>query len=53
MWKFDLKESGVSNDKKSIEEEESDVPRKDSKSKGEAKCVKVTLCNKEKIDSYK
>ena len=31
----------------------SDVPRKDKKSEGEEKSVKVALCNEEKSDSYK
>ena len=43
----------MSNEKKSREEDESDVPRKDKKSEGEDKCVKVALYNEYKNDSYK
>ena len=35
------------------EEDDSGVPRKDKKSEGEDKCVKVALCNEYKSDSYK
>ena len=40
----------MSHKKKVREEDESDVPRKENKSEGEAKCVKVALCNEEKTD---
>ena len=42
----------VSNEKKAIEEDESDVTRKDKKSEGEDKNLKVAFCNEEKSDSY-
>ena len=43
----------MSNKNKAREEDESDVPRKDKKSEGEDKCVKVALYNEYKNDSYK
>ena len=39
-------------DNKAIEEDGSDVPRKDNKSEGGVKSVKGESCNEEKSDSY-
>ena len=49
---MDLNGSGLSTKKKAIEEYESDVPSKDNKSEGEAKCAAGALCNEEKSDSF-
>ena len=45
--------SEVSSENKAIEEDEYNEQRKDKKSEGEAKCVKVALCNVGMSDSYK
>ena len=42
----------MSHDKKSIEEDAYDVPRKHNKIEGGAKCMKGALFNEENIDSY-
>ena len=43
----------MSNKKKAIKEDESDVTRSYKKSEGGYKCVKVVFCNEEKCYSYK
>ena len=47
-----LKGSGVSHEKKTIEEDDSDVPSKENKSEGVSQCMIGSLYNEEKSDSY-